>query len=135
MMVFPLCALVFRVFIDLPDPFSTVVQDILTDEEQVSRYAAVRDAVRHHGIPDDLHSNCGFGKLLGWPSLVQQDDLDVLGNAADPNDFRLLLQLDEYSNGEELEGWGPGGSLYFLMRDRDLRQCRFDRCEFDMQCT
>jgi uncharacterized protein YwqG len=47
----------------------------------------------------------------------------------------LLLQLDQYSNGEELEGWGPGGSLYFVMRDCDLRQGRFDRCEFDMQCT
>jgi len=135
MMVFPLCALVFRALIDLPDPFSTVVGDILTDEEQVSSYAAVRDAIRHYGIPDELHSDCGFGKLLGWPSLVQQDDLDVLGDAADPNDFRLLLQLDQYSNGEELEGWGPGGSLYFVMRDCDLRQGRFDRCEFDMQCT
>lgn len=133
LMVFPLCALTLRPLTDLPDPFSGVVQDILTNQAQVARYSAVRDAVRHHGIPEELHPYCGFAKLLGWPSLVQQYDLDAFGS--NPTDLRLLLQLDPYSNGEELEGWGPGGSLYFLLRDRDLRERRFDRCEYDMQFT
>jgi uncharacterized protein YwqG len=130
-LVFPVCALALRPLIDLPDPFSRAAQDLLPDARRVSQYAAVRDAVRRHGIPDGLDYYCSFSKLLGWPALVQQYDLDVL----DADDARLLLQVDDYSNGEELHGWGPGGSLYFALRDRDLRAGRFDRCEFDIQFT
>jgi hypothetical protein len=135
MATFPLCTLAFRPLTELPDPFSTVFRKILPEGEQVSRYAAARDAIRFHGIPDDLRHTCGLGKLLGWPALVQGDDHDVPFLAGKPTSFRLLLQLDQYSNGDEHEGWGPGGSLYFLMRDRHLRQHRFERCEFGMQCT
>jgi Domain of unknown function (DUF1963) len=129
----PHCALALRRLTDLPDPSSRVVQDILTDAEQVALYTAARDAVRYHGIPQELRHQCGFGKVLGWPSLVQQDDLDALRDA--DAGLRLLLQLDPYSNGEQTEDWGPGGSLYFLIRDRDLRARRFCACEFEMQCT
>jgi uncharacterized protein YwqG len=129
----PPCALVFRTLIDLPEPSSHVVDGILTDREQVARYVEQRHAVRHRGIPAELHDYCGFGKLLGWPSLVQHEDLVSLRDTADR--YRLLLQLDQYSNGDELEGWGSGGSLYVLIRDQDLRQSRFDRCEFEMQFT
>jgi uncharacterized protein YwqG len=59
-------------------------------------------------------------------------DADVIG---EPHDFRLLLQLDQYSNGDESEGWASGGSLYFAIREHDLRERRFDRCEFEMQVT
>jgi hypothetical protein len=132
--VFPPCALALRPLIDLPDPFSRVVQDLLHDAQRVSQYAAVRGVVRCHGIPDDLDYYCSFGKLLGWPALVQPHDLDVF-DPRDADDMRLLLQIDDYSNGEELHGWGPGGSLYFVMREEDLRQGRFDRCEFEIQFT
>jgi len=133
LIIFPLCALASRPLVDLPDPFSTAAQDVLTDDEQIARYSAVRDAVRHHGIPEEVRPDCGFSKLLGWPSLVQSYDLDA--RSSHSADLRLLLQLDPYSDGEASEGWGPGGSLYFLIRDGDLRERRFDRCEFDMQCT
>jgi uncharacterized protein YwqG len=132
--VFPPCALALRPLIDLPDPFSRVVQDLLQDEQLVSRYAAARNAVRHHGIPDELDYYCSFGKLLGWPALVQQYDLDEFDSDR-ASDMRLLLQVDDYSNGEELQGWGPGGSLYFVMTEENLRMRRFDRCEFDIQFT
>jgi hypothetical protein len=133
--VLPLCALAFRPLIDLPDPYSRVVQATLTDRDEISRYAALVKTIRHHGIPDDLVFYCGFGKLLGWPSLVQRQDL----YSTRPGIFRkaaqLLFQLDQYSNGEESEGWGPGGSLYFMITDQDLRKRRFERCHFEMQCT
>jgi uncharacterized protein YwqG len=128
--VFPLCALVFRPLLDLPDPYSRAVAEILSDDEQLSRYRALHNAMRHHGIPEDFRDYCGLSKLLGWPHLVQQYDLDTTADGA-----RLLLQLDGYSNGDDGEGWGPGGSLYFLIRDEDLRERRFDRCEFEMQFT
>jgi uncharacterized protein YwqG len=130
-LVFPACALAFRPLIDLPDPFSRVVEGLLQDERQLSEYAAVRRAVRRHGIPDELAYYCSFSKLLGWPALVQQYDLDTLRDEG----RSLLLQVDDYSNGEELHGWGPGGSLYFVIRDKDLRMRRFDRCEFEIQFT
>jgi hypothetical protein len=131
--IFPPCALAFRPLIDLPDPFSRVVQNLLQGE-QVSRYAATRNAVRRHGIPDDLDSYCSFGKLLGWPALVQQHDLDEFDSDRGP-DMRLLLQVDDYSNGDALHGWGGGGSLYFVMHDEDLRMQRYECCEFDIQFT
>ena len=37
--VFPLCGLVLRTLIDLPDPHSSAVQNLSLSEEQVSRYA------------------------------------------------------------------------------------------------
>ena len=135
MMNVPLCALAFRPLVDLPDPGSTAFRKILPRGSQVPRYAAVRDAVRFHGIPEQLRYYCGLSKLLGWPTLVQGDDHDLPLDTRNPAAYRLLLQLDGYSNGDEHEGWGPGGSLYFLMRDRDLRQRRFDRCDFGMQYT
>jgi hypothetical protein len=128
--VLPLCALAFRPLTDLPDPYSRAVVDLLSDEEQLSRYRALHNTVRRHGIPEDVRGPCGLSKLLGWPHLVQQYDLDTAGDG-----LRLLLQLDDYSNGDESEGWGPGGSLYFLIRDEDLRERRFDRCEFEIQFT
>jgi uncharacterized protein YwqG len=83
-----------------------------------------------HGIPEDVRGHYGLSKLLSWPHLVQQYDLDTAGDG-----LRLLLQLDDYSNGDDSEGWGPGGSLYFLIRDEALRERRFDRCEFEIQFT
>ncbi len=50
--VLPICALAFRPLVELPDPYSRVVEAILTDPEEVTRYAKIVDAVRHHGIPD-----------------------------------------------------------------------------------
>jgi hypothetical protein len=46
-----------------------------------------------------------------------------------------LLQVDGYCNGEELHGWGPGGSLYYLLPERDLRVGVFAGCEFEGQFT
>ena len=133
--VSPLCALALRPLIDLPDPYSDVVQAILKDAGQVARYARARDAVRDHGIPEDLAWHCAFSKLFGWPSLVQHYDLDLFAAAGARKHFRLLLQLEPYSVGNEYEDYGAGGSLYFMIRERDLREGRFDRCGFDRQFT
>jgi hypothetical protein len=130
----PLCTLTFRHVIDLPDPNSNVVQAILTDQALVKRYEDVNTTIRFHGIPDHLHFYCGLSKLLGWPSLVQLHDLDT-PDRNEPAGMRLLLQLDQYSNGTDSEGWGPGGSLYFMLSDSDMREHRFDGSEFEGQFT
>jgi hypothetical protein len=66
---------------------------------------------------------------------VQYEDVENFGASLDPKGLRLLLQLDDYSNGTDLMGWGPGGSLYFLMRNADLSARYFDKCELAVQVT
>jgi Domain of unknown function (DUF1963) len=133
--ILPVCALAFRPMSDLPDPYSRIAQAILPNADQASRYAKVVEKVRSHGIPDDLVYYCAFGKLFGWPALVQQHDVDEFGDGPGVGGLNLLLQLDDYCNGEQTSELGPGGSLYFLIRDKDLTARRFDRCEFDGQFT
>ncbi len=132
-LILPPCAFVTRPLIDLPHPDSVAVKDLGLNTEQSPRYAAVWKAVRGHGIPDELEHYCSFGKLLGWPALVQWNDLDVF-QAYEGS--RLLLQVDEYCSGEtERIGFGPGGSLYFTLPEQDLRESDFERCEFEIQFT
>ena len=125
----------FRPVINLPDQWSRVVAELFPDEEERKRYADVCRAVHQHRIPQEATFYCSFGKLLGWPALVQWHDLDCPCDMSDPNSYRLLLQLDDYANGDDIMGWGPGGSLYFLMHDADLRAGRFEDCEFEFQVT
>jgi uncharacterized protein YwqG len=131
--VLPACALVMRPLIDLPDPSSRAVRELEFNRAQTSRYEAEWKAMRRHGFPEDADWYSSFSKLLGWPALVQpMHDLDRFEDA---NDARLLLQVDRYCNGEKSHGWGPGGSLYFVLPERDLREHCYDGCEFDMQFT
>lgn len=132
--VFPQAPLSFWPLTDLPDPYCHIVQAFLQEQEQLELYRDVRAAIRYSGIPAEAHDYCGLSKLFGWPSLVQMHDLDV-PDTNEPKGHRLLLQVDQYSNGQEVEAWGPGGSLYFMVPQQDLLNGRFDRCELDMQCT
>jgi len=130
--VYPVCPLVMRPQIDLPDPDSRVVRNLKLNEEQKLLYAAEWNEVRRHGIPHNADRYSSFSKLLGWPALVQWHDLDRF---EDYDDARLLLQVDQYSIGEDLHGWGPGGSLYFLLPEQDLLAHTLAGCEFDIQFT
>jgi hypothetical protein len=127
--VFPLCALALRPLIDLPDPLSRAVQNLSLSEEQTSRYAAEWKALRQHGIPDGIERDCSFSKLLGWPAQVQWDDPLAFWDHG-----RLLLQVDDYCNGEEHHAWGgAGGSIYFVMPEHELLAQNLAACEFDIQ--
>jgi uncharacterized protein YwqG len=128
--VFPACALVPRPIIDLPHPFSQAVSNLLLSTEQEKSYADAWWAIRDHGLPPDCVGYAGFSKLLGWPDLVQNDLWQI-----DSGDVRLLLQVDSYCNGERRHSWGPGGSLYYLLSERDLRAGDFTGCEFEGQFT
>jgi hypothetical protein len=117
--------IVFRPFIDLPDVSSAIVEALALSGEEQEQYSNLRDALRRHGVPEDVAPHCDFtDKLLGWPDLVQLDfDFPQAGAGA----YRLLAQLPARL--------GPGGSLYFFIRDADLAQCRFDRAILDEQST
>lgn len=130
--VFPMAAIAFDAIVDLPDPHRVALRGVLKDGPALERYARLRDAVRFHGLAEDRANYCGFSKLLGWPALVQQYDLWAMEGE---EQFRLLLQLDEFSNGEAAEGFGPGGSLYFVLPQANLAAGKFGRCEPDAQFT
>jgi uncharacterized protein YwqG len=100
-------------------------------KQQHKSYADARQDLRDHGIPRDCVGYASFSKLLGWPHLVQND----LSRFESENDARLLLQVDSYCNGQDLHSWGPGGSLYYLLAERDLRAGVFAGCEFEGQFT
>ena len=129
--VFPSCALVPRPMLDLPHPFSRAVGDLDLNEDQRQCYFDVWQDVLNHSIPPDCAAYAKFSKLLGWPNLVQSDleQFDV------GDDARLLLQVNSYCNGEQLHGWGPGGSLFYVLSEQDLRAGRYDRCELEGQFT
>jgi uncharacterized protein YwqG len=129
--IFPSCRVIMRPFVDLPHPFSRAVEELKLNKEQTSRYFDEWEAVRNHGMPDDVATFSSFSKLLGWPALLQND----LGRFAYDEGWRLLLEVDQYCNGEELHGWGPGGRLYFVLPESDLRLKIIDGCEFEGQFT
>lgn len=129
--VFPTCALVPRSILDLPHPDSRAVGEIGLNEHQRRSYFDVWREVRSHGIPSDYASYASFSKILGWPDLVQSElqMFDFCGGA------RLLLQVESYCNGETSHYWGPGGSLFYVLPEADLRAQVFERCELEGQFT
>lgn len=131
--IFLVCELAFRPLIDMPHPESEAVRRIIRDKAQMKSYRDFHDALRAYGIPQTDYS-FGLGKLLGWPHLVQDDGLDFFLDDAD-SDFRLLIQIDSYSDGKDFEGWGPGGSLYFMIPETDLAEGRLEETQLTGQFT
>jgi len=129
--VFPSCALAPRPILDLPHPSSRTIAELGLSKDQHRSYFGAWLEVRNHGVPRDCAAYAGFSKLLGWPALVQND----LERFYSDDEARLLLQVDHYCNGEEAHGWGPGGSLYYVLSNRDLSAGMFDRCELEGQFT
>ncbi len=88
-----------------------------------------------HGIAlpanDGRHPDMSdSSQLLGWHDPVQ-NELDICGDPA----WRLLLQVGTYDDGQKSHWWGPGGTIYFMIREEDLAAHRFDEVVFDAQCT
>lgn len=129
--VFLSCALVPQPIIDLPHPHSRAVGEIALGEDEQKAYHAAWLDIRNHGIPEGCVYDASFSKLLGWPDLVQDD----LGRFETDDNARLLLQVDTYCNGEDAQYFGPGGSLYYVLPEEDLRAHRYETCEFEGQFT
>lgn len=129
--VFLSCAVVPQAIIDLPHPFSRVIAGLgLTEEEQKSYYTVWLD-IRDNGIPEACAGYAGFSKLLGWPGVLQSE----LWRFDTDDNVRLLLQVDTYCNGEEMQFFGPGGSLYYVLSEEALRAQHYESCELEGQFT
>lgn len=134
--VFPRAELLFRPLLEMPDPESRLLSPILNDDRLRETYRELHTALRWHGMPEGPNGKYAstFGTMLGWPHLVQGDDFDLfLENP--PDDYRLLLQLDSYTNGKEFGDWGPGGSLYYFITESSLAEKDWESCELTGQFT
>jgi uncharacterized protein YwqG len=132
--VLPSCGVGFAEAIDLPDPFSTAIQNLSLEKPLRDRYFDIRAAVSAHGIKAERYRALDHSKLFGWPDLIQ-DELDTFSSNSAVGDERLLLQLGSYDNGAESWGWGPGGLVYFAISDAALKQGELMQCCYEMQCT
>lgn len=131
--ILPSCGLAFSEAIDLPDPFSTVIEELALDKPHRDRYFEIRETVNDFGIKADRYTTLDHSKLFGWPDLIQRD-LEVLSRKR-PGDERLLLQLGNYDNGKQSWGWGPGGLVYFAIGEAALRTGELTQGHCEMQCT
>jgi hypothetical protein len=61
---------------------------------------------------DGVATYSSFSKLLGWPALLQSD----LERFEYDEGWRLLLEVDQYRNGEKLHGWDPADRSTFFCR-------------------
>lgn len=132
--VMPSCALGFYETTELPHPLSEAIEQLQLDEAASDRYWDVQMALsaEAHGVRGS-RDQIDVSKMFGWPDLVQRDIEAIEGDGRE--DWSLLLQMGSYENGSESHGWGPGGNLYFMIRDADLAVRDFDLCNFEMQCT
>lgn len=132
--VFPRAELLFRPMWDLPDPDSSVITAILPDRPSQTIYKSFHREMRRYGLPAEIDDPCNCSKLLGWPDLLQGESFEfTLDQPCDQ--YRLLLQLDGYTNGSEAAGWGPGGYLYYFLTKHDLAEQRFEAAELAIQFT
>ena len=91
-------------------------------------------------------------QIGGFPSIVQNDDLEVVSELAsggtycgdgistergkelapDAREWRLLLQLTSDETVDFM--WGDAGNLYFMIKESDARAGRFERTWLQLQC-
>lgn len=131
--VVPCASIEFLETLTLPHLYSDVVErrarDRLDDDDFRMRYPERLGVERLSDGTEVSPDN--MSQLFGWPQWVQNE----MYAANTDEKWRLLLQVGTYDNGVRNHWWGPGGSLYFMIREDDLAASRFDRAEFDAQFT
>lgn len=115
------------------------------DPEVLARYhAAMIDFVTTLRRPP--RSDGDVHRVLGHPDAIQGDmtrrlEYGLRGKDVDDEDpeieasarsWRLLLQLDSDRNAKMM--WGDLGRLFFWMREDDLRNGRWERVHYQLQC-
>lgn len=120
----------------VPSMFSLPVRAFTDELSGREMYGEITDRVETDGIAPALLRTDEISQVLGWARLVQNDfDEYMWGEEYDPLTCRLLLQVDAYHNGSEEHWWGPGGRLYFLMKEDDLRAHRWEAAMMIAQVT
>jgi uncharacterized protein YwqG len=141
------CALRYTPDQNLPDAWSAYYEPALSADERTLLFN-YHDAVRGE-------SNTPRHRLGGHADCVQNPEMELecqlvtnglyCGNATgyeDPRkkilapgalDWRLLLQVDTDDDAGIM--WGDCGTIYYWIREADLRARDFDKCWLILQCT
>jgi uncharacterized protein YwqG len=129
------CDVDFYTHFELPDPKSKAIAALELTKEERDAYVRVHKSLTMFGYSEPGWTT-DISKLLGWPDLVQYDLGDDMFSSRNPEaGASLLFQIGAYRNGVDLEGWGPGGLLYFTLNWADLAARRFDKAELEVQST
>ena len=144
------CSLAFSPEITIPGADRKEVKELLTKEEDIKAYWSLYD--------DLYHSNAPIHRFLGYPLIVQSDDMEKqsefiahginIYNKYDENhpqikaildsdyinNWILLFQLEEDYVKDRLDMvWGDAATLYFWIRKEDLENKNFDKVQLLMQ--
>lgn len=114
----------------------------------VDFHSVAEERARRSGVPPMPDH-----RFMGWPDIVQNEmepecalvtggiycgsekgyaSEEAKRILAEPNDWRLLLQIDSDEDHGML--WGDAGKLYFWIREQDLAARDFERCWLIQQC-
>lgn len=141
---FESCALSFVAYEDLPELDEDEAEPLSEDEAE--RYVELRSYLSCGG-DGPAHKVLGFADPVQGPMELEcqlvtsgiycGDSSGYEGPRAATlkaglSEWRLLLQLDSDDRARMM--WGDLGRLYFWMRERDLREHRFDRAWLIQQC-
>ena len=104
-----------------------------TDEVDRHKLLGYADLIQGEILSDceRIHRGISCGSPEDYEDLSDEEEADVLQCA---KDWTLLLQLGTLTKGDWELMWGDCGSLYFYIRKEDLKNCRFDRIWFSLQC-
>lgn len=143
---FPLCAVTMERFEDIPDSSNEPWLDArLDDDARMESYGEI-SAFLGAGWSTDPHQLLGFARPV---QDVMEEECQLVSNGitfgqrkkeaarvkeleAGARDWRLLFQCESDGNAKMM--WGDAGSLYFWIREQDLREARFDRTWTLFQC-
>lgn len=142
-----------------PHREATLPPEDLTGPEEAARLGFGADfTADEHAAYEDLRERLGEGgyrapshRLLGHPQPVQHDlrvecELETRGfNAWDSSarteelkdratGWRLLLQVDSQDGADEFV-WGDFGRLFYMIRDKDLSERRFEKAWLVLHST
>jgi uncharacterized protein YwqG len=142
------CELVSEETAALPPWESVLIEDLNLGPEQLDTYQVLLERLSGD---DDWSSR---GLLGGYPNQIQGDMMLECALVAgglycgdarayqDPRlptfrkqarDWRLLLQVPSVDAAGMM--WGDLGCLYYWIRDKDLKERRFERCWMILQCA
>lgn len=124
-LIYKACELEYNNEFNIPPAEYSVLKDIgisLEAQESFVRYCNFhRDFLGKYNIVDNF-----FNKLLGYPNQIQ-GDLQLQCDEKFPLDWVLLLQVDsDYEKTNMM--WGDCGRLYFMIKQQDLIDGRFQNC-------
>lgn len=136
--------LVFREKLDIPDSQDSTILVLKLSDNQEQQYEALRETLHSITEPDGFLA--GNSKLFGYPDSVQgcaayeADRLSTDQQYSDEHftgglDWQLLLQISPSTHDFKFFDHFGDGTIYFMIRKKDLLAGNFDQVQVVVQGT